>query len=246
MLDQNFSLIVHAANQLEEPEHTKNLYFANAEYARKFKRKLIVSEFESMKQLAVYKNKLAIPSQVIKGSKYFRSNYFEGIVKLTNDKFSSYTIGIEFYTNDIFYRVFQKKIQRLQESGILKHWYDNHTFFQNLINSRIGAFIPYNPERGEVGPLKFIELKAGFVIWLVAVFGSILVFIAEHVYYFISKKLTKSRRIHKKTTKIRIIKIKKIRRNYHQKLKMKGKKSILKIFFLKTYKNTKRRIFKNN
>lgn len=104
------------------------------------------------------------------------------LYKITEDSFTMVHSGFSVAKNNIFYRILQKNIQKLYESGITQY-YMNHS------SDYTKSFEKYTGEREDWAPLSMENLRAGFVIWFVTVIMSIIVFIYEIIHYKYTKRL---------------------------------------------------------
>lgn len=84
------------------------------------------------------------------------------------------------FNNHVFVPL-EKFIQEAQQHGIIKH-------FENLMEH---AQMPPDPEK-EPNVLTMFMLSAGFLVWLVTVIFACVIFICEHIIYYISIKRKKN------------------------------------------------------
>lgn len=106
-------------------------------------------------------------------------------MKYTKDDFTTWSIGIEFKRHFIHFKLFRVHIQKLFESGITKSQ-ENKIF--NDVHKEVKKKNKIVEKVVETRVLTFDDLKAGFVIWLVAVLASIIVFIFEKIVYKLTNK----------------------------------------------------------
>lgn len=163
------------------------------------------------------KSKSTLMLERKKDSKFFKVNAFseaknitkilKGSFKYVTDSVASYPSGFCAEKNNLMYKIFQRKIQKLHESGFVHYHYRSI----EIKTARKEIFIPHNIEREEVEPLKIIELKAGFFIWLIAVLCCILLFITENFIFVLAKKMIYLKKL-KMTKKQKINKPKNVKR----------------------------------
>lgn len=154
---------------------------------------------------------------------------------MKNDLFKS-PLGFATVRNSIFFRMFKINLQRLFEAGI--------TNIFNIEQVRIELVGNYKVTEANDEPkvLTMQDLKAGFIIWLVAVSGAILVFFGEIVFFHCSLFINKARlkfksKIEKikiaksrpKRKKRKIIKIKKLRKKKKRNSKGRHRKKAKKV-----------------
>lgn len=113
--------------------------------------------------------------------------------KLTKDSFFKIPYGFSARKNNIFYNILQKNIQKLFESGITNKVpgksFNDYSNFKSRIKK-----LEYNVERGDWTPLTMDHLRAGFVIWIVTVSISIIVFIFEIIHHMTKKRTARRKR----------------------------------------------------
>lgn len=124
-------------------------------------------------------------------------------MKFLSDNLFDLTSGFSSPKNNPMFKMFRENIQRLHESGITQKLkgikYSNHESYKKIIrvHEELAKFVPMN----------LTMLEAGFIIWLVAVAISIVVFFCEIMFYhiscFIVKIRTKSIEKASKQTKIK-------------------------------------------
>jgi hypothetical protein len=111
-----------------------------------------------------------------KKSMIFKNHYIENHLKFSKDNFHSGFIGIAFHKNSVFFQMFKTEIQKLFESGIIQN--DELTFGLKRFNE----IFKVHEESKNIVPLSLQMLQGGFVIWLIAVFISIMTFVAEIIF----------------------------------------------------------------
>lgn len=116
----------------------------------------------------------------------FKLDNFDDYFKFADDEYDIVRMGIGFGRQFIHIKLFHDEVQKLFESGITE-------LEAPKFNDGRGNTKGYNPYSKitkiikteiELKVLTFEDLKAGFIIWLVAVLASsIMVFIFEIVYF---------------------------------------------------------------
>lgn len=129
----------------------------------------------------------------------FKQDYlYDHSFKFTEDNFYVYKLGIAFENNFIHFKLFRDIIQKLHEMGITKSQ-EKKVYNDKQYKTKFDIV----EKEIETRILTFDDLRAGFVIWLVAVLASIIVFIFEIVFFKISKKRENAPKIEKSKTKKR-------------------------------------------
>lgn len=113
----------------------------------------------------------------------FQSNAFDDYYKFAKDDLFAIKKGISFQPNFTYYKLFGDEIQKLIESGIAK----SHEI-KYLNRKQFRGRYKIVPKEIELKVLSMEDLKAGFIIWLVAVLISIIVFIFEKIFFQITYK----------------------------------------------------------
>lgn len=110
-------------------------------------------------------------------------------IKFLSDNLFVLTSGISSPKNNPMFKMFRENIQRLHESGITQKLkgikYSNHESYKKIIR--------VHEEPAKFVPMNLTMLEAGFIIWLVAVAISIVVFFCEIMFYHISCFIVKIR-----------------------------------------------------
>lgn len=180
------------------------------------------SKIEDGRTMIVHKH----PDTREKKSMMFKVFNFHQIVKFLDDKihFDYNYYGILSPRNCIFFKLLRDNVEMLFEGGII----------QNFKTIKITSSKVYNENFEVIEPkldywivLNLTILESGFVIWLVSVALSVLVFIAEIIHYHLSRFILKflSKRKNQKVKTVRIIKNQN-NRKCKKKLKIKKKMKI--------------------
>lgn len=114
----------------------------------------------------------------------FQNKIFDDLetFKFTKDSLSKIHMGVSFEKDFIHFPLFRDEFTKLFESDILKKYGLSDYSKEELKEFEIVS------QEIERKVLSLEGLKSEFVIWLVTVFFSIIVFICEIMYFHISKK----------------------------------------------------------
>jgi hypothetical protein len=143
----------------------------------------------------------------------FKIQNFPHPYKFMQDNVKEESYGISSSRNNILFKTFMNYVEKLFESGITQTFksikYTNFKEYEDL-------FEIYEPSIG-LAPLNMTMLEAGFVIWLVAVGISLLVFIGEILIFYFSNFIKKHQSKHEtkiasfvKKKKTRIVKVRQV------------------------------------
>lgn len=118
----------------------------------------------------------------------FKHEKFNDYFKFTEDDFYVHPIGIAFEQNFIHSKLFRDEIEKIFESGITKS--KQKKVFDEK-NTKNGFTIVEKSIGKKV--LSLEDLRAGFVIWFIAVLASIFVFNCEICYFAVKESKTKKK-----------------------------------------------------
>lgn len=169
--------------------------------------------------------------------KKFQRKGFENPCKFAEDDVNKFKLGFVTQPNHILFKLFKDEFQKLFESGITQSI--KASLKKQLEKEFLEEFQVFTGERDEVAPLTLFDLKAGFVIWLVAVAVCVLVFIGEILHSQISKLIGKT-----KSIKIKMLRKKKAC-SKQIKSKIRKLKKKTKNFALKCNKVKNKKVFYN-
>lgn len=136
-----------------------------------------------MQRLGITKRKLGLE---------FKFSIFNDPVKFARDNLCTSYFGLAMKRNHILYATFRDGFVRLAESGIInrvKKGYDLDSVGEGKLE--VIHFKIHNRKK-EPQVLKWEHLKAGFIVWFVAVILSTLIFVTELVYYKLTISATSS------------------------------------------------------
>jgi hypothetical protein len=139
----------------------------------------------------------------------FSVRTLSGLYKFSTENVYILSLGFALRKNDFRFKLFRDTFQRLHEAGIIPYKlkdarYSDYGNYKKIIE-------PVEVPKSYV-PLDLRILEAGFIIWLVAVGISIIVFIGEIVHFNIMKCFKKRQK--KKTKKKSKIKAKVMKVNF--------------------------------
>lgn len=117
--------------------------------------------------------------------------------KFTKDDVFVHKIGIGFIRNSINFKLFRDEFEKLFESGI------HHVTEQKLFKDKLMKSLKVVAQEIEIKVLTLEDLESGFVIWLIAVLITIIIFICEKIYFKITNEenWTKSKVVEEKNQK---------------------------------------------
>jgi hypothetical protein len=203
---------------LELESHEKNFYDFKFKHAKEFLR---IKNFNNKKFFIVKRDSGDINS------------LYDHPCKFVQDNLYTFNTGFYLRQNDPIFKILKKVFQRLFEAGVLNYSYE---MFSSAYQREM---IEYTGEREEVKSLSLFDLRAGFIIWLVAVSICILIFIGEILHFQMFKFIEKQRKI---------IKLRKKPKKKHMRFAIKYKRFINhKIFYdmKQLYKRKKKKQNKN-
>lgn len=133
-----------------------------------------------------YKNTAGAVRPSISAMKY-RSFYYQNYedpVKFTEENIQVILYGLLMDKNNIFFKLFRKKLQQLFESGITNIIPGKSYFDQR---ETVESTYEVHEEKLQKVKLSLNHLKGGFVIWLISLTLTILIFFMEIIYSFFKK-----------------------------------------------------------
>lgn len=180
--------------QLELYKSQQNAIFVRREHFEKTWEEMKTDEIEKK----IFQNKMnssqevapRLKSPLNKPSQIFKYAYYEKPVKFLENNIQEFYTGYSIPRNSPLSKMFLKNIQILHESGIFENLYKKYDFGENSQFKKLMKLIEDPPS---FVPLNLTMLEAGFVIWLVSVAISIVIFFVEIVYFYSTKHFGKTK-----------------------------------------------------
>jgi hypothetical protein len=170
-----------------------------------------------------FKNVFYGPKLYHRSTRFFKFDGYDDPIKYTTDNLLFRKAGISIPRNNILYKLLKEKLVIFFEAGILGKNFSN---IKNLERTNVDTtYVPYILERSSWDPLSMEHLNPGFVIWIISVLLTIIVFIFEVVFFnFAKMKLKQKFKMSKRRRRIKKHKQKKkklfLKKNGKKKLKI--------------------------
>lgn len=128
------------------------------------------------------------PGTKLKSLIFKKADEYDHNFKYTDDNFYVEKYGIDFEINFIYFKLFRDELIKLFESGIVKA--REQKLFSNKEYKKKFEIVE---KEKEIEVLSIDSLRAGFVIWIVTVLASIVVFVYEMLHFKMTNKQNNSK-----------------------------------------------------